>query len=44
MPGGELTVEIDTDFQVRLKGPVAVVGRFELDSAWRKLLVNLESE
>lgn len=44
MPGGELTVEIDTDFQIRLKGPVAVVGRFELDSAWRKLLVNLESE
>ncbi|MGC6510837.1 MAG: diaminopimelate epimerase [Myxococcota bacterium] len=44
MPGGVLSVAIDMDFNVRLKGPVVVVGRVELDSAWRKLLVNLESE
>lgn len=34
MPGGELEVEIRKDFSVRLRGPVAPVGRFTLDERW----------
>jgi diaminopimelate epimerase len=35
MPGGTLEVLVREDFTVRLRGPVAPVGRFELDGAWR---------
>lgn len=35
MPGGELSVEVGADWSIRLRGPVAPVGWFELDRAWR---------
>jgi diaminopimelate epimerase len=34
MPGGSLEVLVREDFTVRLRGPVAPVGRFELHPAW----------
>lgn len=34
MPGGELTVEVGEDWEVRLIGPVERVGRFEVDDRW----------
>lgn len=35
MPGGSLEVTVRPDLTVRLRGPVAPVGRFELDPRWR---------
>lgn len=35
MPGGTLEVRIDADGAVVLTGPVAPIGRFELDPTWR---------
>ncbi|HHO53028.1 MAG TPA: diaminopimelate epimerase [Deltaproteobacteria bacterium] len=34
MPGGTLQVTVRSDWRVRLEGPVAPVGRFELDRGW----------
>jgi diaminopimelate epimerase len=35
MPGGSLEVTVRDDFALRLRGPVAPVGRFTLDPGWR---------
>ncbi|MEQ1507488.1 MAG: diaminopimelate epimerase, partial [Myxococcota bacterium] len=34
MPGGALTVTVRDDYRLRLRGPVAPVGRFEADPDW----------
>lgn len=35
MPGGSLTVTVGPDDTLELRGPVAPIGRFTLDPAWR---------